>query len=591
MRVTARLKPGISTSQAQAAMPALFQSYKEQHPETADNTWSPYLVSAAEDVTGDLRPAFVTLLAAVSAVLLIACSNVANLLLVRLTGRKREIALRMALGADRWRLVRQLVTEGLVLALASAGLGLIVSYWGLQGLIALAPVGVLPAYAAPTINMLTFLFAIVVAIGSGFFFGLIPAIRGSRVDLVDSLKNGARGSADGFGRGSRLDIQQVLVIGETAVALILLVGAGLFVRSLERQLAVTPGFDARNVVRARLVVPARYTAGQRVQFAQQLEERFASIPSVRAVAMGADLPLAGPTSASFLRIAEVDRAVRFYRHIVAPNFLSALGIKLMAGRTFSVSDREGAPAVVMINASMARRFWPNESPIGKRIQLGGDRDAPEATIVGVATDVRFRDLTTPLGTTEPDVYLPFAQRPSADMLFAVRSTASLGVVANAMRREVAALDPTVPLFRVEPMASLLAQQTANGRFASSLLAVFGVAALALTAVGLYGVLAFLVSLRRREIGIRLALGATNSRVVGSVMGQGLKLVALGLVIGMAGAAIATRWIATQLYGVGAHDPLVFAGTALLLLAVTAVASSLPARRAAGVDPQIALRAE
>jgi len=263
---------------------------------------------------------------------------------------------------------------------------------------------------------------------------------------------------------------------------------------------------------------------------------------------------------------------------------------VLSGRAFTAADRDSTPAVVVVNESMAKRFWPSASAVGKRVRLG-DEKGPEATVVGVVGDVRYRDLTTPLATTEPDVYFPMAQRPLGGFDIALRSSAPTEVVVRAVRREIATIDPSIALFGIQPLESLVDQQTASSRFASSVLTVFGVAALVLTVVGLYGVLAFVVSMRRREIGIRLALGATNNRVLGSVMGQGLRLVGIGLVVGLFAAAGITRWIASQLYGVSAYDPLVFIAVPLVLLGVAAAASALPARRAARVDPQIALRSE
>jgi predicted permease len=585
-----RLRQGVTVERGQADLDRVAAQLARDFPGSNRDRGIQF-VPLRDSFLGSTRLVLLAVFAGVALLLVIACANVIGLQLVRATARSREIALRIAIGADRRRVVQQLVAEGLVLALAAAGAGIIVSYWGLQGLVALAPAGVLPAFSTPTIDLAAFGFALVVSVGAGFAFGLVPALRTSRVDLVDSLKDGARGSADGFGRRGRLGAQQLLVIGETAFALMLLVGAGLFARSLQQQLAVRPNFDAHGVLRVRLVVPARYTLQTRVQFAEHLRARFGAIPSVSGVAIGADLPLGGPTSASFLYVPGATQSTRFYRHIVAPGFFDALGIAVLHGRAFAPTDGANTPAVAMISESMARRFWPNEDAVGKRIHLGGDPTDPEATIIGVVRDVRYRDLTTPLATTEPDVYLPFAQRPTAGLLVAVRSSAPSETVAGALRRELAAIDPTIPLYGITPLESLLAQQTANGRFASSLLVVFGAAALLLTAVGLYGMLAFVVGLRRREIGIRLALGATGVRVQRSVVGQGLRLVAFGVAMGVGGAAVGTRWISTELYGVERYDPTVFIATPLLMIVVACIASALPARRAARVDPQIALRSE
>ena len=583
-----RLKNGMTFEAAQRDIDAVAAQLARDFPESNKDR-GVQLFSLRDNYLGPTRTMVLAVFAAVGLLLLIACANVTGLQLVRAAGRRREIALRIAIGADRMRLVQQLVVEGLVLGVPGAAAGVIVAYWGLQGLAKLAPAGVLPAYAVPTLNLWALGFTLLVAIGAGVVLGLVPALRGSRVDVVDSLKAGTRGSSSAFGSGSRPGLQQLLVVGEAAVALILLIGAGLYVRSLQRQLAVDIGFNPRDAVRVQLNIPPR-PRQELAQLAAQLHDRLAGIPSIHGVAIGSDLPLSGGANASFIHVVDANQSVRFYRHSVSPDFFAALGIHLLSGRAFTAADRDSTPAVVVVNESMAKRFWPSASAVGKRVRLG-DEKGPEATVVGVVGDVRYRDLTTPLATTEPDVYFPMAQRPLGGFDIALRSSAPTEVVVRAVRREIATIDPSIALFGIQPLESLVDQQTASSRFASSVLTVFGVAALVLTVVGLYGVLAFVVSMRRREIGIRLALGATNNRVLGSVMGQGLRLVGIGLVVGLFAAAGITRWIASQLYGVSAYDPLVFIAVPLVLLGVAAAASALPARRAARVDPQIALRSE
>lgn len=584
----ARTKPGVTLEQAQSDVDRVGAQLAKDFPESNTDR-GVKILTLRQSYLGSTQKLLLSVFAAVGLLLLISCANVVGLQLVRAASRSREIALRLAIGADRWRLVQQLVVEGLVLSLVAAVAGWLVAYWGLQGLLVLAPEGTLPNYAVPALNVVTFGFTLVVAIGCGVLFGLIPALRSSRVNLVDSLKEGARGSAGTFG-AKRFGLQQLLVIGETAVALVLLVGAGLFVRSLQRELSIASGFDARGMLRARVVLPQEHTPQLRLQFAEQLHERLQGIPSVRAVAIASDMPLGGGSNAAFIHIPETQQQVRYYRHSVAPDFFAAMGIKLLEGRAFAPSDRDGSPMVVAISESTARRFWSKESALGKRIRLG-DETGPEATIVGVVADVRYRDLTTTLATSEPDVYFSLAQRPAGSLQLGVRSDLPVEGMTSAVRREVATIDPTVPLFGIQPLAKLVEAQTANGRFASSVLGVFGVAALVLTAVGLYGVLAFLVSLRRREIGIRIALGATRSTVLREVIGYGLKLIVVGVTVGVVIASGTTRLVASQLSGVGAYDPLVFTLVPLVLIGIATFASWLPARRAARVDPQIALRQE
>jgi predicted permease len=584
-----QLREGVTLEQAQRDMNAVAARLAREFPRS-NNDRGVQLFSLRESYLGSTRTLVLALSGAVGLFLLIACANVVGLQLMRAAGRGREIALRMAIGANRGRLVQQLVVEGVTLAVTGAVAGLAVAHWGLAGLTALAPDGVLPNYAEPSINLVAFGFALAVAVGCGILFGAVPAMRASRLEVVGALKEGGRGSVSGFGRRRRLGAQQLLVVAETAVALVLLVGAGLMVRSLQRQLAVDPGFDPAGVLRARFELPQAYTPERRLQFVEALRTRLAAIPSVRGVAVGSDIPLSGSSSASFIYIPDVNEQLRYYRHSVTPDYFATLGIRLVRGRAFTAADRDSVPTVVIINEATARRLWRDANPVGRRIRLGG-ADGREVTIVGVVGDVRFRDLTTPLATSEPDVYFSMGQAPARYLQVAIRSTLPPQQLATALRREVADLDASVPLFAIRPLDELLGQQTARGRFGSAVLTAFGLCALVLSAVGLYGVLAFLVSLRRREIGIRLALGATSGRVLESVIGQGTALAALGLFVGVVAAFFSTRVIESQLFGVGTRDPFVFVGAAVTLLVVAVVASWVPARRASRVDPQIALTAE
>ncbi|MDQ3997612.1 MAG: ABC transporter permease, partial [Gemmatimonadota bacterium] len=490
-----RLRDGVTLEQAQRDMNRVAAQIGRDFPESNSDR-GVQLLELRDGYLGTTRTLVLALFGAVGLFLLIACANVVGLQLVRAAGRRREIALRMAIGANRGRLVQQLVAEGLTLAIAGAVVGLAVAHWGLAGLTALTPDGVLPNYARPTIDLVAFGFALVVALACGVLFGLVPALRASSFDLVGSLKEGARGSANGFG-GRRLGGQQLLVVGETAVALVLLVGAGLMVRSLQRQLAVDPGFDPQGVLRARLALPQQYMPERRRQLVEQLRIRLGAIPSVRGVAVGSDLPLSGSRSAAFVFVPDVNDRFRYYRHFVAPEYFAALGIRLVRGRTLTAADRDTASRVAIISEATARRIWRGADPVGRRVRLG-DADGPEVTIVGVVGDVRFRDLTTPLVTSEPDVYLPIAYSSAGSVEVGLRSALPPEQLAAAVRREVAAIDPTIPLFAVRPMEELLERQTATGRFGSAVLTAFGLSALVLAAVGLYGVLAFIVSLRRRE---------------------------------------------------------------------------------------------
>ena len=583
-----RVKDGVSFETAQSDMQRVAAQLAKDFPESNTDR-GVQLFTLRQNYLGSTRTLLLAVFGAVGLLLLIACANIIGLQLVRANNRQREFALRVAIGAERHRLIQQLVVEGLVIAIGAAVVGLLVASAGLQALVALTPAGLLPAYATPSINPFAFAFAFVASVGCGVVFGLTPAMPAARVNLTDALKEGARASA-GFGRGMKLGSQQTLVVVETAVAIVLLVGAGLFIRSLQKELSVPLRFDPTGITRARFTFPQSYTPEARTQLANQLQARLSAIPSVTSTALGSDVPLSGGTNAGIVYIPDGDRSARYYRHAVTPNYFETLRVSLLGGRIFTADDRDGTPPVVVVNESMAKRFWPNETAIGKIVRIG-DAQGPEVRIVGVVADARQRDLTTALATSEPDIYFPLAQRGSGSLQIAVRAGLSTDVIAASMRKELAALDPSIPLYGVGSLEMAVASQTASSRFASTMLSVFGGAALLLTGIGLYGVLAFLVSLRRREIGIRLALGATQRRVARGVLSHGLRLVLVGAVAGLIGASLLTKWITAQLYGVGGNDPVVFGVVPVVLLLIGAVASWVPARRAGQVDPQSALRAD
>ena len=584
-----RLRDGVSPERAQRDLDRVARQLATDFPETnADR--GVQLVPLREAYLGSTRGIVVALFGAVGLLLLIACANVMGLQLVRATGRGREIALRTALGAAQGRLARQFVAEGLVLAGTAVLVGVVVAHAGLGALTALVPAGVLPPYARPRLDGAALAFALAVGGTCGVLIGLVPALRAPRLALMTSLKDGARGSAAAFQPGRRLGGQQALVVGQTAVALVLLVGAGLFIRTLQRELAVAPGFEAAGVLRARAVLPDRYSPDGRRLVVEQLRNRLLALPGVRGVALGSDLPFSGATSAAFLYIPETAQRLRYYRHSVSPDYFATLGIPVTRGRPFGAADRADAPRVVMISASAARRIWGDADPVGRALRFG-DAAGPSVTVVGVVGDVRFRDLTTSLGSSEPDVYVPLSQRPVADLELAVRSALPPAALSAAVRRAVVAVDPQIPLFEVQPMDELLEAQTARSRLASAVLGAFGLAALVLAAVGLYGVLAFLVSTRRREIGIRIALGASRTHVIRGIVKQGLGLVSVGLLAGGVIALWAVRAVESQLFGISVYDPWVFTAVVALLLSAALAASGIPARRAARTDPQLALRTE
>jgi predicted permease len=584
LAAVARIRDGVTVAQAQGDLDRVAAELAETYPETNLDR-GVQLFTLRQNYVGAAEPILLAVMAGVGLLLLIACANVAGLQLVRFAARERELALRRAIGAAQSRLVRQLVVEGAVLAVLAAAFGLLIAKWGLAGLLLLVPEGTLPLYAAPAIDLRAFGFAFVVAMGCGLLFGLVPALRRERGSLAGTLQ-GSRGSNRAFG-ASRVGPQQLLVVAQTSFALLLLVAAAMFARSLQRELAVPLGFDADNVHFVRVTPPARYTPPLRLQFAQQLEERLGGIASVEAVTIASDIPLTGNTSAARLLHPEREEPIRYYRHSVDADFFDVLDIPIVEGRAFTAADDSGAPAVVAIGASAARRLWPSDSAVGQRLRF---TDGSEAEVVGVIGDVRYRDLRTSLSTTEPDVYFPLAQRSAvANLAIAIRSELPSASLLGQVRREIAALDAGIAPSPLLPLTELAARQTVISRFASSVLAAFAATTRVLTAVGLFAVLAYRVSLRRREIGIRLALGTTPSAVMRNVMGHGLTLVAIGMTLGLVVSFFVTKVIASLLFGVAPYDVGVLVAVIAPLLTVAVLASWLPARRAARVDPMLALR--
>lgn len=588
-----RLRDGVTIAGAQRDLDAVAARLAEEHPDV-NRDRGVRLMSLEENYLGATRAMLLTLLAAVLLFLLITCANVTSLQLVRATARRGEIAVRLALGAGRRRLVRQLLTEGLILSLLGGAAGVALAYWSVAALVPLVPAGLLPSYARLAVDVRVLLFALVLTVLCGLVCGLAPALLASRQSLATALNESARAASPGIGRIRRPGVQQMLVAGEVALALVLLIGAGLMLRSLARQFAVPTGIRAEGVLAARVSLPAaRYDPAATAAFAERLLERLRAVPSVAEAAVGSDLPFTNNSSAANLVIDGGDpEPIRYYRHRVSPTYFRTLGIPIIRGRGFGALDRADSPPVAIVSDAMARRFWPGTDPIGRRLRLGA---APgnEAVIVGVAATARFRDLTTDLAApgSEPDVYFPLAQRPDRDLEIAVRSRTGALPSAALLKRELAAIDPSLPVFAVQPLSDVVAAQSATARFGSVVLAVFSTAALLLAAIGIYGVIAFVVGMSRREIAIRMALGAEPRAVLALVVRNGVLLAGLGIVIGLAGAAMGTRALSGQLFGVSATDPATFAAVATAVLIVALAASWLPARRAAGIDPQSALRAE
>jgi putative ABC transport system permease protein len=588
LQAVGRLKPSVTLEQAKAELDTIIGRIAAQHPEMRASGERAVVKPLATYIFGDARPALYLLLAATALLLLIACSNIANLQLARATSRRREIALRAALGAGRGRLARQLMIESLALAVAGGGLGVLLAYWVLDALISLAPADI-PRIEAVEINPPALLFTCGLTLLAAFVCGLAPALIASKVNLVESLNAG--GKIGGERRGKRL--RGALVVAQIAITLALLIGAGLISRSLLKLRQIDPGFDQRNVLTFQLQLRGgKYPDVEKTRnYFQQLLERIEAQPGV--VAAGAVLmrPLEAPVG-WYVRYATDGQSVdEMMRNAilncvsVTPRYLRAIGTQLRAGREFTEQDDGGAPQVVIIGEAMARTaFAPGVDPIGKRISIGGQG---WRTIVGVAGDARLIDLKD----SRWNVYVPYRQFAYPVSYVAIRAASDPTPLTAIVRREVAALDPEQAVMSVMTMEQRVDASLARPRFNTLLLNLLSALAAALAAVGIYGVISYSVTQRTREIGIRLALGAKRRDVLRLVIGQGMALAVAGVAIGAAASMALTRLMKGLLYGVSATDLPTFAGAALLLGAVAIAACWLPARRATRVDPMVALREE
>jgi putative ABC transport system permease protein len=589
LRVIGRLKPGMTRQQAQANFTTIARQLEQQYPET-NKGYGVNLLSLKDQLVGRIERALLILLGAVGFVLLIACANVANLLLVRAAARQKEVAIRAALGANRLRLMRHLLTESLLLALAGGALGLLLAVWGVDLIVALGAANI-PRAENISLDLRVLSFALLLTLLAGISFGLAPAWHASQIDVHTVLKEGDR---SGNGSLGRQRMRGLLVISEIALSLVLLVGAGLLLKSFWRLQAVELGFDPGKVLTMQFSLPGiRY--GEREQMAafyRQLTERVAALPGVRAVGAISRLPLAGDRSTSGLTIegrpARAGEQLEVHYRVITPGYFRAVGIPLRAGRELTERDTESAPAVAIVNESMAGRYWPGGDATGKRIKLGPNRNGPWVSIVGVVGDARNFGLAV---APQPEVYISYLQGAQERMRLVVRTAAEPLSLVPALREAVRALDPELPFSQVTTMEQLLAKSVAERRLNLRLLSIFAVVAVALAAVGIYGVMSYTVAQRTREIGIRLALGALPADVLTLVIRQGMILAVMGVVIGLAGAFALTRLMSNLLFGVSATDPATFALIAVLLAGVALLACYLPARRATRVDPLVALRCE
>ena len=592
MRVIGRLKPGMSISQAQAAMPALFQSYKKERPETADNTWSPYLVTAAEDVTGNLRPAFLTLLAAVSAVLLIACSNVANLLLVRFTGRKREIALRMALGAARRGIVRLFVFESTLVSVIAGVIGLCLALWTVSVVPKLAGQNI-PLEGEVKLQLPVLLFTLGLSLITGLLMGLYPAWQSSRADLVHGLKEGGRGTSGSRGQHR---FRHGLVAAQVGLSVVLLAGAAMLVFSFIRLSRQESGFRTERVWAGGIgLPPAQYPdPASRARFAERLQAELQTAPGVEAVSLTDAIPLSGNSSRSPYARADGNPVPVNERQLgltrsISPGHFRTLGIPLLSGRDFTEQDKVDSPPVVILSKSTAKKLFPNEDPLGHQMLFGTDNGTGLATeVIGVVGDVRSQQLSQ---ATEVEFYRPWPQRSAPFLNVLVRSATKPEATGGIVRAALNKIDNGLPILQPSTLDAIVTQSLGQERLTMTLLGVFAGIALLLAVVGIYGAVAYTVEQRTGEIGVRMALGAQTQDVLRLVVRQGMNPVILGLIIGLIGTFAVGRLLATQLYQVSPHNPLLLGATAFALALAALLACLIPARRATHVDPIQALRTE
>ena len=585
----ARLKDGVTLTQAQTEMNTIARRIEEQNPVTNEGL-GVRVISLHENLSGNYRDALLILLGVVGCVLLVACVNVANLMLARATARQKEFALRAALGAGRWQIMRQLLIESMLLALIGGALGFVLSIWALRLLLTAIPID-LPFWMNFSIDLRVLGFTLAITLLTGLIFGALPALQTSRVDLNDNLKEGGRGAG-----GVRSRARSLLVVTEIAMSLVLLVGAGLMVQSFLRLQRVNIGLNPKNVLTATLVLPrAKYVKDeQRTEFFKQLMERVRSLPGVEAASATGTLPLNGSTWGRSLTIEGYPvlsggQAPSVQHTVVTPGYFRTMGISLLGGRDFNDSDAKDAPDVTIIDERLARQYWPNDSPIGKRVRFGPPEDnEPWHTIVGVVSTVRHQRVQE---DTEASVYLPHQKIPVTGLSLVARTTSNQQDFIGAVRREVAQLDPDLPVSEVATMDEVVAEAIWQPRLYAMLFAVFAGGALLLALIGIYGVMAFLVQTRTHEIGIRMALGASARDVFKLIVGRGMKLTLVGVVIGVGGAIALTRLMHSLLFNTSATDPFIFILISALLSLAAFFACYLPARRAARVDPLIALRYE
>jgi putative ABC transport system permease protein len=587
LAVMARLKPGVTVQQAGAEMKAISERLAVQYPESSANE-SAEVIGLQENIVAGIRPALLTLFSAVAVVILIACANVANLLLVRASVRGKEIAIRTALGAGRGRLVLQMLSESIVLALGGGSVGLLLAYLAIRPIQTLSA-GSIPRAGDIAIDGTVLLFALGVALATGILFGLAPAWQASRNTIGSVLKEGGRSSTAASGRW----VRSGLLIAEVAMSIVLLVGAALLLRSFARLTGVDPGFRPDHVLAFRVALPntSHPQDPHRIAFFTRLLEGLEALPDVAAAGMTQSLPMRGDYILSFTiqgqPAPKPNEGPSANYRVTSPNYFQTLGIPLLRGRTFTGRDGEKSPKVAVVDQKFVDRHFPDRDPIGQAIDIGNGVDG-FYEIVGVVGSIRDASLEA---NPAPTMYVPYDQDPFSGMWVVARTAGNPTTLVAPVRQTIQGIDRTLPAFAMTPLATVVSDSVAQRRFSMLLIGLFAFIALFLAAVGLYGVVAYTVSQRTQEIGLRMAIGAQRGHVLRLVVGGGMQLAIAGVAIGIACAVALARLVATMLYEVTPFDPVSYAATALVLLAVAAMACYVPARRAMRLDPIVALRQE
>jgi putative ABC transport system permease protein len=592
LTVLGRLSPGASQQQAQAEMSTIAANLRNQYrPGSTASDWDLLLTSFREQVVGDIRTMLLIVLLVVGFVLLIACANVANLLLARAAARQKEIAVRTALGASRWRIIRQLLTESVMLSVAGGALGLLIGFWGVKALISLNADRI-PRANEVTLDWRVMLFTFGIAIVTGILFGIVPAIQTAKADLHETLKEGGRSGA----AATKHWVRNALVVAEISMALAVLIGAGLLVKSFMQVQQVNPGFNPQGLLTMHLSLPDfKYReAPQRANFYNQLINDVRALPGVQSVGAVSVLPLSGGGSSGSFRIEGRDHPQNQSlphgaRWAATPDYFKTMGIPIIRGRYFEERDSADSTPVAIIDESLAKKYWPNEDPVGKRISFeGGPNNRIWREIVGLVGHVKHSDLE---GESRAQYYLPHQQRAQSGMALVVRTSTDPNSLAGSVRGVIKALDTDLPVFRVRTMDQFVADSMTQRRFALLLIGIFAGLALLLAAIGLYGVMAYSVTQRTHELGLRMALGAQAADVLKLVVKQGMLLAMIGLGIGVVFALLLGRAMKTMLFNVSTADPMIYLAIAATLAAVALIACFIPARRATKVDPMVALRYE